>query len=85
MLVVKELSWPAAKYNLWKIPTGLVDPHEYVQDAASRELLEETSIDAAMSGIICVRQAHRLNADTSDIFSVCKMALGEGDDDKGEV
>ena len=73
MLVVQELSGPAAKYNLWKMPTGLVDPGEYVPDAASRELLEETGIKAKMSGILCIRQAHRSNADTSDMFFVCKM------------
>eukprot|EP00536_Pseudo-nitzschia_multiseries_P010128 jgi/Psemu1/307053/fgenesh1_kg.300_\ len=73
MLVVKELTGPAAKYNLWKMPTGLVDPQEYVPEAASRELLEETGIEAKMSGILCIRQAHRSNADTSDMFFVCKM------------
>ncbi|VEU40448.1 unnamed protein product [Pseudo-nitzschia multistriata] len=73
MLVVKELSGPAAKYNLWKMPTGLVDPQEYVPEAASRELLEETGIEATMSSILCIRQAHRSNADTSDMFFVCKM------------
>jgi 8-oxo-dGTP pyrophosphatase MutT (NUDIX family) len=73
MLVVKELSGPAAKYDLWKMPTGLVDPREYVQEAASRELLEETGIEASMSRILCIRQAHRSNADTSDMFFVCKM------------
>jgi len=73
MLVVKELSGPAAKYNLWKMPTGLVDPQEYVPEAASRELLEETGVEATMSGILCIRQAHRSNADTSDMFFVCKV------------
>jgi len=73
MLVVQELTGPAAKYNLWKMPTGLVDPGEYVPEAASRELLEETGIEAKMSSILCIRQAHRSNADTSDMFFVCKM------------
>ena len=73
MLVVKELSGPAAKYNLWKMPTGLVDPQEFVPEAASRELLEETGIEAKMSSILCIRQAHRSNADTSDMFFVCTM------------
>jgi len=73
MLVVQELTGPAAKYNLWKMPTGLVDPGEYVPEAASRELLEETGIEATMSSILCIRQAHRSNADTSDMFFVCKM------------
>jgi len=73
ILVVKELSGPAAKYNLWKMPTGLVDPGEYVPEAASRELLEETGIEATMGSILCIRQAHRSNSDTSDMFFVCKM------------
>lgn len=73
MLVVQELTGPAAKYNLWKMPTGLVDPGEYVPAAASRELLEETGVEAKMSSILCIRQAHRSNADTSDMFFVCQM------------
>ena len=51
-----------------------IDPREYVPEAASRELLEETGIEAKMSSILCIRQAHRSNADTSDMFFVCKMA-----------
>ena len=62
------LSGPDVKYNLWKMPTGLVDPHEYVHEPATPELSKETGIDATLSGILCVRQAHRSNADTSDMF-----------------
>ena len=73
MLVVLEATGPASKYKLWKMPTGLVDPGEYVPEAASRELLEETGIEGKMSSILCIRQAHRSNADTSDMFFVCKV------------
>ena len=41
--------------NTRKMPTGLVDSQEYVHEFATRELLEESGIDATMSGILCVR------------------------------
>ena len=42
LLVVKERHGPAAKRDIWKVPTGLVDPGEHFSTAAEREVLEET-------------------------------------------
>jgi len=74
MLVVQEQTGPAATYRLWKMPTGLVDPGEDIPEAAIRELLEETGLDATMGGIVCFRQAHSQTR-PSDLFFVCQMKL----------
>lgn len=42
MLVVKEKTGPAAQYDIWKVPTGLVHTGEDIAEAAAREVLEET-------------------------------------------
>lgn len=42
IVVVKERHGPAAKYDIWKVPTGILDDAEDFQDAAVREVKEET-------------------------------------------
>jgi ADP-ribose pyrophosphatase YjhB (NUDIX family) len=79
MLVVKEKSGPAAKYDLWKMPTGLLDPNEYVNEGAKRELYEETSLNATFKNILSIRQSHRGNGSTSDMFFLCLMELDKND------
>eukprot|EP00526_Cylindrotheca_closterium_P017189 CAMPEP_0113627560 /NCGR_PEP_ID=MMETSP0017_2-20120614/14276_1 /TAXON_ID=2856 /ORGANISM="Cylindrotheca closterium" /LENGTH=309 /DNA_ID=CAMNT_0000537825 /DNA_START=416 /DNA_END=1345 /DNA_ORIENTATION=+ /assembly_acc=CAM_ASM_000147 len=74
MLVVQERTGPAAKWKLWKMPTGLLDPSEDIPEAASRELMEETGLEAVMDGILCFRQAHRPSS-ASDLFFVCHLTL----------
>lgn len=74
MLCVQEKTGPAAAYGLWKMPTGLLDPHEDIPDAAKRELMEETGLRADLEGILCFRQAHSPSR-SSDLFFVCHMAL----------
>lgn len=74
MLVVQEKNGPAAKWKLWKMPTGLLDPGEDIPEAASRELLEETGLEGEMDGILCFRQAHRPSS-VSDLFFVCHLTL----------
>ena len=78
MLVVQERTGPAAAYQLWKMPTGLLDPGEDIPDAAIRELLEETGLKASLDGIVCFRQAHSPTR-SSDLFFVCSMKLVPAD------
>jgi ADP-ribose pyrophosphatase YjhB (NUDIX family) len=78
MLVVQELTGPAAARNLWKMPTGLLDPGEDIEDAAQRELQEETGLTALhCEGILAFRQAHGSAAGraSSDLFFVCLMSI----------
>jgi ADP-ribose pyrophosphatase YjhB (NUDIX family) len=79
ILLVKEKSGPASvKGGIWKLPTGLVDPKEDLQDAAIREAKEETCLDCRFDSIVCFRHSHggspSLGA-TSDLFFVCLLKL----------
>lgn len=78
MLVVQEVTGPAAARKLWKMPTGLIDPGEDIGEAAQRELAEETGLeDARCEGILAFRQAHGASAGraASDLFFVCLLTL----------
>jgi len=79
MLVVQEKSGPAAAYDLWKMPTGLLDPNEHVHDGARRELQEETALNATVKSIVSIKQSHRGGGATSDMFFVCYMELDDSD------
>lgn len=77
MLVVRERTGPAAARQLWKMPTGLLDPGEEIGPAAVRELKEETGLDGIFEGIICFRHATNVASgrSISDLFFVCRVKL----------
>ena len=75
MLVVQELTGPASAFQLWKLPTGLLDPGEDIGAAAQRELLEETGLRGTIERILCFRQAHSGGDRGSDLFFICLMRL----------
>ena len=78
MLCVQEITGPAAAMKLWKVPTGLVDPVEDIHEAAEREVLEETGLEATCDGILIFRQSHASRAGNraaSDLFFMCRMRL----------
>ena len=56
LLAVKERSGPAAKADIWKVPTGLLNSGEDFHEAAVREVKEET-VRRFDSWRVCVRRA----------------------------
>jgi 8-oxo-dGTP pyrophosphatase MutT (NUDIX family) len=54
LLVVQEA---VGNTGFWKIPTGLVDAGEHLEDACVRECQEETGIEARFESIVAFRHA----------------------------
>lgn len=82
ILCVRELRH---NYMPWKTPTGLSELGERIDEAAVREVLEETGIQTAFHSILGFRQTHGMAHGRSDLFFVCRLDLllvdGETDTD----
>lgn len=75
VLLVREKSGPAARDGIWKIPTGLADAGEELQDAALREVKEETGVEATFEclGSFCMNhQVNLAHKGKSNVFFIVK-------------
>ncbi|KAH7436982.1 hypothetical protein KP509_05G049500 [Ceratopteris richardii] len=73
ILVVQEATGPTKGSGNWKIPTGVVSQGEDVNEAAEREVKEETGVDAEFVEVLGVRQTHTAPFGKSDIFFLCLL------------
>jgi len=75
LLLVQEKSGPAARLGIWKLPTGLVDAGEEIQDAALREVKEETGVDASfefLGSFVMNHGGNLAHAGKSNVFFIVK-------------
>lgn len=68
VLVVQERFGPLKGTGVWKMPTGLVLVGEDITEAAEREVLEETGVEATFEAILAIRQSHKAAFGKSDMF-----------------
>ena len=59
--------------GVWKMPTGLVLVGEDITEAAEREVLEETGLEAKFEAILAMRQSHKAAFGKSDMFFVVAL------------
>lgn len=81
VLLVREISGPAARMKIWKLPTGLVEAGEELHDAAVREVKEETGIDAVFADVRAFRMAHLGNLahkGKSNLFFIVRLRVKPG-------
>lgn len=82
ILCVRELR---KNYMPWKIPGGLSDLGEDVDQAAVREVLEETGIPCRFLSIVSLRHTHGLSFGRSDLYFVCRLEPIEETDENGNL
>jgi len=52
----------------WKLPGGFMDPGEKIQEAAIREVREETGIAAEFIGVMGIRETAKYKYGASDLY-----------------
>jgi ADP-ribose pyrophosphatase YjhB (NUDIX family) len=82
ILCVRELR---KNYMPWKIPGGLSDLGEGIEQAAIREVLEETGIRCLFKSIMSFRHTHGLSFGRSDLYFVCRLEPVEETDENGNA
>jgi ADP-ribose pyrophosphatase YjhB (NUDIX family) len=82
ILCVRELR---KNYMPWKTPTGTSELGESIEDAAIREVFEETGIRTTFHSILGFRQTHGMAHGRSDLYFVCRLDPIEEQDDRGKV
>ena len=75
--------------NMWKIPGGLMDSGETLDECCVREVFEETGVESKFVGVMGFREKRKYLFNKGDIYFFCqlrpildKMTIGKGD---GEV
>lgn len=82
VLCVRELR---KNYMPWKTPTGISDLGESIQDAAIREVFEETGIRTTFHSVLGFRQTHGMAHGRSDLYFVCQLDPIEEQDENGNA
>ena len=59
--------------RLWKIPGGAVDPDESIQQAAVREVWEETGVRVKFKSVLAFRELKKYRFGQGDIYFICLM------------
>lgn len=70
-MVVQEAG---TNYVPWKIPGGLSNLGENIEEAAIREVKEETGIDCQFHNVLAARHTHNIQFGRSDLYFICRLS-----------
>jgi len=82
ILCVRELR---RNYYPWKVPGGLAELGEHLDEAVTREVLEETGVRCRFHSVLSVRHTHGLQFGRSDLYFMCRLEPIEEVDSEGNV
>jgi ADP-ribose pyrophosphatase YjhB (NUDIX family) len=82
ILCVRELR---KNYMPWKVPGGLSELGENIDEAIIREVMEETGISCKFLSVISFRHAHNLQFGRSDLYFMCRLEPIEEIDENGNA
>lgn len=69
----------------WKIPGGLSELGEQLDEAVIREVMEETGVPCRFKSIVCFRHTHELQFGRSDLYFVCALEPIEEVSESGTI
>jgi 8-oxo-dGTP diphosphatase len=72
MLVVAERYGKRSRRH-YKLPGGALHAGEHIEEAVTREVLEETGIETSFISLNCFRHWHGYRHGKSDIYFVCRL------------
>ena len=71
LLCIKELRGP---YKMWKLPGGLVETGESIEEAVKREVWEETGVKTSFTSVLGVRELVKSSLfGQPDLYFVCML------------
>jgi ADP-ribose pyrophosphatase YjhB (NUDIX family) len=73
LLVVSERFRRNRKSPSYKLPGGALTQGEHLADCVTREVFEETGVEAEFVSLVCFRHWHGYRYGKSDIYFVCKL------------
>ncbi len=82
ILCVREMR---RNFRPWKIPGGLAELGEQLDDAAIREIMEETGIECRFQTVLGFRHTHGMQFGRSDMYFVCQLQPVETIDKDGNA
>ena len=78
LLVVSE-KYRSTKKAFFKLPGGIIQLNETIEEGVQREIFEETGINAIFEHMVCFRHQQKYRFGMPDIYFVCKLSATSTD------
>ena len=80
LLCIQERKSPTDSGPVWKLPGGLVEAGESIEQAVNREVWEETGVKTNFVSILGFRELLKYQWGQQDLYYVCMLEPKDGDE-----